>query len=180
MQHVSTSYLSRATLFASARTPSFAGSDSDARKESPTRYLTGSATQQSRRSIQRRLRHREAANVLVAEDDPLIRNLNAQILRRAGYQATAVADGQSAWEELGTDAFDLLITDNDMPNLTGMQLVANLRLRKIKLPIILASGSADFFNGEEYRWLDFSACLKKPYTPNELLQTVARILHARR
>ena len=79
------------------------------------------------------------ANVLVAEDDPILRKLNTQILSRAGYQTTAVADGRAAWEALSTNAFDLLITDNDMPNLTGMQLVAKLRLNKIRLPILSAA-----------------------------------------
>jgi len=118
------------------------------------------------------------ANVLVAEDDPILRKVNTQILSRAGYQTTAVADGRAAWEALSTNAFDLLITDNDMPNLTGMQLVAKLRRNKIRLPIILASGSADSFSGAEYQWLDLTACLEKPFTPDDLLQTVARILNA--
>jgi CheY-like chemotaxis protein len=120
--------------------------------------------------------HQKAANILLAEDDPIVRNLSQRILERAGHRVEQVPDGLSAWRSLNTSDFDLLITDNDMPNLTGVQLVAKLRLNKVRLPIILASGSADFFRDEEYRWLDFSACVQKPFTADELLQTVERIL----
>jgi two-component system, chemotaxis family, sensor kinase CheA len=123
-------------------------------------------------------RDRKIENILLAEDDPIVRRLSNRILARAGYRITAVNDGLSAWDALNEGDFDLLVTDNDMPNLTGVQLVAKLRLNKVRLPIIFASGSADFFKGEEYRWLDFSACLQKPFTPDELLQTVARVLNA--
>ena len=69
-----------------------------------------------------------------------------------------------------------MVTANDMPNLTGVQLAATLRMNKVRLPIILASGSADLFGREEYGWLDFSACLQKPFSPDELLQAVERVL----
>ena len=62
------------------------------------------------------------------------------------------------------------------PSLTGVELVTKLRRNDITLPIILASGSAGFFSGEEYRWLNFSACVQKPFLPNELVSTVGKVL----
>ena len=115
-------------------------------------------------------------NVLYAEDDEALGAVCTRILNRAGYRVTVVRDGKSAWQALSREKFDLLVTDNDMPNLTGMQLVAKLRLNKMDIPIILASGSADFFSGDEYRWLNLSACLQKPFMPGELVQAVARVL----
>jgi CheY-like chemotaxis protein len=116
-------------------------------------------------------------NILYAEDDQEISAICTRILNRAGYRITVVGDGDSAWEALSREKFDLLVTDNDMPNLSGVELVAKLRLNKVNLPIILASGSADFFSGEEYRWLNLSACLQKPFAPEDLLRTVAKVLH---
>jgi len=116
------------------------------------------------------------ARLLYAEDDKLVRELTSRTLARAGYEITTVEDGLSAWEALGASNFDLLITDNDMPRLTGVELAAKLRRTKLMLPIILASGSADFFSGEEYRWLGFSAFLQKPLVPDRLLESVARTL----
>jgi CheY-like chemotaxis protein len=123
--------------------------------------------------IQRRpLRVRK---ILYAEDDQAVCLACTRILERAGYRVTRVGDGQSAWEALSREKFDLFVTDNDMPNITGVQVVAKLRMNKVDLPIILASGSADFFGTEEYRWLNLNACLQKPFTPDELLQAVSRV-----
>src|SRR5262245_60893279 len=107
MQDVRAFYSAAATLLAPLSTTSLIGSGSDSRKCSPTRSLKTSAIQHSRRPVQSRLRHRKTANVLFAEDDQLIRNVNTQILRQAGYRTTPVEDGLSAWEALNIDAFDL-------------------------------------------------------------------------
>ena len=119
---------------------------------------------------------RKTPKVLYAEDDALVRQLTVGLLARAGYNVKAVENGLDAWEALQKSKFDLLITDNDMPSLTGVELVTKLRRNDITLPIILASGSAGFFSGEEYRWLNFSACVQKPFLPNELVSTVGKVL----
>lgn len=119
---------------------------------------------------------RETANVLYAEDDALVRTLTVRLLANAGYKITPVADGLAAWEALQKTGFDLLITDNDMPNLTGMELITKLRRDNVCLPIILASGSAGFFSGDEYRWLNLNACVQKPFLPHELVTAVGKVL----
>jgi DNA-binding response OmpR family regulator len=116
-------------------------------------------------------------SVLYAEDDAALRELTARMLTRAGYTIVAVPDGLAAWNTLNAREFDLLITDNDMPRLTGLELVTKLRLKKMVLPIILASGSADFFRSPEYRWLDFKACLQKPFMIGKLLYAVGAVLN---
>ncbi len=105
-----------------------------------------------------------------------MRKMTVHLLSRAGYRITPVEDGLAAWESLQRRDFDLLITDNDMPNLTGIELVTRLRRSNVNLPIILASGSAGYFSGEEYRWLHFSACIQKPFLPQELIRTVQSAL----
>jgi hypothetical protein len=55
-------------------------------------------------------------------------------------------------------------------------LVTKLRRNNFTLPIILASGSAGFFGGEEYGWLNFSACVQKPFLPHELVTAVGKVL----
>jgi CheY-like chemotaxis protein len=112
------------------------------------------------------------ASILYAEDDQLVRNMITTFLQRGPYEITPVENGLVAWESMQTTQFDLLITDNDMPRLTGIELITKCRRKGITLPIILASGSAGFFSGEEYRWLDLSACLQKPFAPSQLLTTV--------
>jgi CheY-like chemotaxis protein len=124
-----------------------------------------------------RLRSSFQANILYAEDDSALRELYSGTLARAGYGSiTAVEDGLCAWNALHSKQYDLLITDNEMPRLTGLELVTQARLEGIKLPIIIASGSADFFAGSDYQWLAFAGRLQKPFDKKELLQTVANVL----
>jgi CheY-like chemotaxis protein len=118
----------------------------------------------------------ESVNVLYAEDDGLVRKLTVRLLAGAGYKVTSVEDGLAAWEALQKAEFNLLITDNDMPNLTGIELITRLRRNNVTLPIILASGSAGFFSGEEYRCLNLSACIQKPFLPNALVAAVGKVL----
>ncbi len=67
--------------------------------------------------------------VLLAEDDPVARLLVAQLLRRAGYAVTEVADGQAALAALEQHHYPLLVTDWEMPGLDGAQLCREVRSR---------------------------------------------------
>lgn len=49
--------------------------------------------------------------------------LNAEILMRVGYEVDATEDGQAAWQALNAGSYDLLITDNNMPKVTGVELL---------------------------------------------------------
>ena len=120
----------------------------------------------------------DTAKVLYAEDDPAIRRLSALALGRSGYAVTTVGDGQQAWEALHVEQFDLLVTDNDMPRLTGLELITKARLDGIELPIIVACGSADSFAGGEWEWLRLAATLQKPFSPDDLLNSVKQVLRA--
>src|ERR1017187_8627132 len=79
-------------------------------------------------------------SILVVEDDPDIRRINAMVLHRAGYHVDTAEDGAFAWEMLGVSDYDLMITDNNMPNLTGMDLLKKLYASRMTLPCIMATG----------------------------------------
>lgn len=115
--------------------------------------------------------------ILVVDDDPSICSLSAEVLIRHGYEVEAAADGEAAWEALNTDGYDLLITDNDMPRLTGVELVKKLRAARMDLPVIMATGTLpkEEFTGRP--WLQPAAMLLKPFTIDELLGTVRKVLH---
>src|ERR1051325_10009740 len=78
--------------------------------------------------------------ILVVEDDTAIRQFSAEVLVRSGYQVDAAEDGAAAWEALYTSSYDLLITDNNMPNVSGVELLKRLRSACMTLPVILATG----------------------------------------
>lgn len=119
-------------------------------------------------------RHR----VLVADDDSCIRQLTAEVLIQSGYQAWAVADGAAAWRALNKDSYDLLITDYNMPELTGIELLRKVRGACMALPVILVSGVVPRDELIRYPWLKPAATLLKPYSVVELIGTVQEVLRA--
>lgn len=116
--------------------------------------------------------------ILVADDDPAIRRLNTEILVAAGYQVDAAGDGDTAWEAIQQNAYDLLVTDYDMPRLTGVGLLKKLYAARLALPVIMVTGTYPQDELEKHPWLQIEASLLKPYTMDELLNTVKNVLQA--
>ena len=69
----------------------------------------------------------DGRRVLLAEDDPVARMLTARLLKKAGYEVVAVADGGAALEALRADFFPVVLTDWEMPVLDGLGVVAAVR-----------------------------------------------------
>ncbi len=114
--------------------------------------------------------------ILVVEDDPAIRRLNTEMLERSGYEVDSAEDGATAWQALNTHAYDLLITDNVMPKVTGVELLEKLRAARITLPVVMATGVLPKAVFARYPGLQPDATLLKPYTSAELLRTVKKVL----
>ena len=99
-------------------------------------------------------------------------------LLRAGYEVDSVEDGAVAWDTLNTCSYDLLITDNNMPNLTGLELLRKVRDNHMALPVIMASGIIPTETFVQNPWLRPTATLSKPHTIEALLNTVRNVLQA--
>jgi len=97
-------------------------------------------------------------------------------LRQLGYTVMSVNDGEKAWEAIKTECFDLLITDNEMPNLRGEELVLKIREYELDLPIIVASSQLEFFLAPDNDWLQIAKLIKKPFALHELIGAVQFIL----
>jgi CheY-like chemotaxis protein/class 3 adenylate cyclase len=106
--------------------------------------LSGAAVTQSQAS---EFEERTAsATVLVAEDSPLQRQLVVGALKAEGFHVLDAEDGAAAWTVLEQVAVDLLITDVEMPNLTGLQLARKVRTesRTPQLPILMLTTLSGF------------------------------------
>jgi len=119
-----------------------------------------------------------AHRILVVEDDEVIRNLNAEVLADSGYQVDAAEDGAAAWETLQRRRYDLMVTDNDMPKVSGLELLQRLHAAHMDLPVIMATGSLPMETFTHWPWLQPAALLLKPYSFKELLGTVQVVLRA--
>jgi DNA-binding NtrC family response regulator len=114
--------------------------------------------------------------VLVVDDDIYVRELNAGVLLRSGYKVDTAEDGADAWKALNDHRYDLLITDNKMPRLTGLELIQKLRSENMMLPVILASGVLPLEELKQHPELRLDAVLAKPFTLPELLDAVKKVL----
>lgn len=119
-----------------------------------------------------------AQRILLVDDDALVRQLSASTLLDSGYQVDVVEDGAAAWESLQNKCYDLLLTDHDMPKITGVELVQKLWSARMALPVILVSGALPTEELEQHPWLKFSAVLAKPFSTEALLATVKAALSA--
>ena len=116
--------------------------------------------------------------ILVVDDDRSIRLLNTEVLTGHGYEVTTAADGAAAWDELQLNHYDLLVTDNEMPRLSGMELIRQLHDAHLSLPIIMVTGSSPHEELARQPELQIEAMLLKPYTIDELLDVVKNVLYA--
>ena len=80
--------------------------------------------------------------ILLVDDEKAVRDLHLELLTSAGYEVMAAADGALAWDAIQTQHFDLMITDNSMPKVSGVELINKLIDANIRLPIIIATGAA--------------------------------------
>lgn len=113
--------------------------------------------------------------ILLVDDEELVRNALKRVFRKCNYEIAEAADGLEALQKLETDFFDLLITDNDMPNKKGIELIQDIKEGKTvtKNPahaIILFSGK-----GKPKNLPPEIEFMEKPWKDEELRQRVKEI-----
>ncbi|MEO6035267.1 MAG: response regulator [Verrucomicrobiota bacterium] len=114
--------------------------------------------------------------ILVVDDDISIRHASAMMLARFGFEVDVAEDGDDAWEILQQGGYDLLITDNNMPRMSGLDLLKKLHAARMDLPFIMATGAVPLEEFIRYPWIVPAATLLKPYSISELFETVEKIL----
>jgi CheY-like chemotaxis protein len=116
--------------------------------------------------------------ILVVDDEPDSRQLSSEVLTRCGYDVDLAVDGAAGWEALRTKHYDLLITDNVMPKVTGIEMVRMLRDQGAKMPVIMATGVMPAAELKRYSKIEISVILVKPYSIEELQEAVKKVLCA--
>jgi len=120
------------------------------------------------------------AAVLLAEDDRSLRRYLEVILRRAGYDVVAAADGLEAMKAALSGTFHAVVTDALMPHLSGQELCRFLRThpKLSALPVVLLSGADVKSASAQDTSARADAYLSKPVRPEELTDCLARLLDA--
>jgi len=116
--------------------------------------------------------------ILMVDDELLLVKINTKRLEAMGYQVTACTDSKKALEifQAQPNQFDLLITDQTMPNLTGAELARAVLEIKPSLPIIMCTGHSDTVSEEYSIALGIKKYVFKPLHGNELLEAVYEVL----
>ena len=114
--------------------------------------------------------------VLVADDDLSIGTLCAVMLTRAGFAVTRAEDGEQAWETLRCEQFHLVITDYNMPRISGLELARRMRSAGMMQPVILISGTPNVEKLVSDSGTPIDAILIKPFSFYELMNRINAVL----
>lgn len=105
-------------------------------------------------------------NILLIDDDPLVLNINQELLERLGHRVQAFLDPMDALQvfQQTPEAFDLVFTDQTMPGMDGETLARTIRSER-NIPVLICTGNRDI---SKIAQSDGVRSLAKPYTANEL------------
>jgi two-component system chemotaxis response regulator CheY len=119
--------------------------------------------------------------MLVVDDSPTVRAVIKRTLNVAGVQCDEICEagnGVEALQLLRQSAIDVVITDLNMPEMSGAELIqemqADARLKKIPTIVVSTEGSKTRLN--ELHQKGISACLRKPFTPEQFNEVIHRVL----
>lgn len=114
--------------------------------------------------------------ILVVDDSNSVRQFKVNLLVDSGYDVEEARDGAEGWEALQTGHYDLVVTDNTMPRMTGVEMIEKLRSARMTVPVIMATGFMPVFLFARKPWLKPDAAFTMPFTNDEFLAAVKRIL----
>ena len=119
--------------------------------------------------------------ILIADDEIHIIHVVAIKLRNNGYDVVSANNGAEAYELACTEKPDIIVTDYQMPLMTGIEVIQRLRgnAETKEVPVILLTARSFAISTEQQEALGVASCLSKPFSPKELLKTIQDILHQR-
>ena len=113
-----------------------------------------------------------AKRVLIADDDPDIRQLLSDRLHASGYFTETAIDGAHALKILRGETFDGLILDIGMPDMDGLEILQRIRERDGSMPVIMVTASGSRERAVQAVGLGAQAYILKPFDPTELEQVI--------
>jgi two-component system cell cycle sensor histidine kinase/response regulator CckA len=118
----------------------------------------------------------EGLRILIAEDEELIASVLRTLLKRERHEVTLASNGREAWDlfERNPDAFDVLLFDLNMPELTGVELTRRVRGSGYRGPLLIMSGRITDDDRRELNTIKVDAIVDKPFTIDSLRTALAR------
>lgn len=122
-----------------------------------------------------------AGRIMIVDDEPMLASAMQALLTRLGYDVSPYTSSREALVAFAAqpERFDLVVTDQTMPGMTGEQLARELRHCRPDIPIILCTGFSHVINAERVREQGIDAYYMKPMDMQELSSTIQRVLEQR-
>lgn len=116
--------------------------------------------------------------ILAVDDSASMRQMVAFTLKNAGFNVVEAVDGQDAWEKSGQRDFDLVLTDQNMPNMDGLGLTRKLREHpKFKtVPILILTTESSDQMKQLGRSAGATGWLVKPFDPGRLIEVIQKVI----
>ena len=117
-------------------------------------------------------------SILAVDDSASMRQMVTFTLKGAGFDVTEAVDGQDALSKAKSQKFDLVISDVNMPNMDGISLIRELRsLDDFKFtPLLLLTTESAADKKQEGKAAGATGWIVKPFNPDQLLNTVKKVL----
>lgn len=116
--------------------------------------------------------------ILFVDDDEVLVEMSKQLLERLGYEVITTTGSREALSLFSTDPFrfDLVITDQTMPEMTGLELTRSILALRPDIPIILCTGFSHLADPKSIQQAGVKAFAMKPLAKNEMARTIRRVL----
>lgn len=120
------------------------------------------------------------AKILVIDDEAHITHVVSLKLRNAGYEVVTAGDGEEGFEAAVANEPDLIITDLQMPYLTGLELSRKLKATKTtaNTPVLMLTARGFGLTPDDMAGTNIVAMLSKPFSPREVLEHVEKTLES--
>ena len=118
--------------------------------------------------------------ILVVDDEKFIVHVVTLKLRNAGYEVISAGDGEEGLEVAITEQPDLIVTDYQMPYMTGLEMSQALRKdeRTANIPILMLTARGYSLSEEDLEAVNIKISMSKPFSPRELIDCIETTLAA--
>ena len=118
------------------------------------------------------------AKILTVDDSKVIRDLVEAVLSENGHEVTTADDGVEGLEATRTQKFDMILSDINMPNMTGISMVSKIRRLAgyEHIPIIMLTTESSSFKKDKAKKMGATGWLQKPFDPDRLMKAVNKFV----